>query len=108
MKRLNRIEVKQTDRFEFEVLVSDASGQTRHHVTMSQQDHDRFGDRACAPNVLIDAAFRFLLDREPKEAILIRFDLGVISRYYPEFEGELPRYAATCRAKPNSDDGSTI
>jgi hypothetical protein len=33
-----------------------------------------------------------LLDREPKEAILSRFDVSVISRYFPEFERELPRY----------------
>jgi hypothetical protein len=33
-----------------------------------------------------------LLDREPKESILGRFDVTVISRYFPEFERELPRY----------------
>jgi hypothetical protein len=35
---------------------------------------------------------RFLLDRKPKESVLSRFDLTVISRYFPEFERELPRY----------------
>ena len=35
---------------------------------------------------------RFLLDREPKECILGRFDVTVISRYFPEFERELRRY----------------
>jgi hypothetical protein len=44
-------------------------------------------DTAC-----IEAAFRFLLDREPKESILGRFDVTVISRYFPEFERELRRY----------------
>jgi hypothetical protein len=33
-----------------------------------------------------------LLDREAKESILQRFDVTVISRYFPEFERELPRY----------------
>ena len=42
----------------------------------------------------IEAAFRFLLDREPKESILGRFDVMVIKRYFPEFERELPRYLA--------------
>jgi hypothetical protein len=41
---------------------------------------------------VVEAAFRFLLDREPKEAILSRFDITVISRYFPEFERELPGY----------------
>jgi hypothetical protein len=33
-----------------------------------------------------------LLDREPKESILGSFDVTVISRYFPEFERELPNY----------------
>lgn len=45
-----------------------------------------------APERLVKAAFRFLLDREPKEAIMARFDVSVIARYFPEFECELPRY----------------
>ncbi len=36
--------------------------------------------------------FGFLLDREPKESILGRFDVTVIARYFPEFERELPNY----------------
>jgi hypothetical protein len=44
------------------------------------------------PERCIQAAFQFLLDREPKESILRRFDVSVISRYFPEFERELPRY----------------
>jgi hypothetical protein len=46
------------------------------------------------PERCLEAAFRFLLDREPKESILSRFDVTVISRYFPEFERELPRYLA--------------
>ena len=46
------------------------------------------------PERCLEAAFRFLLDREPKESILARFDVSVISRYFPEFEQELPRYLA--------------
>ena len=42
----------------------------------------------------LEAAFRFLLDREPKESILQRFDVEIIGRYFPEFERELPRYLA--------------
>jgi hypothetical protein len=33
-----------------------------------------------------------LLDREPKESILGRFDVAVISRYFPEFDRDLPHY----------------
>ena len=44
------------------------------------------------PERCLEAAFRFLLDREPKESILGRFDVTAISRYFPEFEREMARY----------------
>ena len=36
-------------------------------------------------------AFRFLLEREPPESILSRFDLTVIERYFPNYRGEIAR-----------------
>jgi hypothetical protein len=36
-------------------------------------------------------SFEFLLDNEPKESILARFDLAVIGRYFPQFEREIKR-----------------
>ena len=32
----------------------------------------------------------FLLDREPKEAILRVFDISVIRRYFPDFDAAFP------------------
>jgi hypothetical protein len=37
------------------------------------------------PERLIRASFEFLLEREPKESILARFELPVIERYFPEY-----------------------
>lgn len=91
------IEVRQTDSgdpLRFEVTVREAGGETRHQVTMSQDTCGRLTGGRHAPEAALEAAFRFLLDREPKEAILARFDVTVISRYFPEFERELPRYLA--------------
>ena len=91
------IEVTQTgnsDPLEFDVLVSDGKGKTRHQVTMARGNFESLTHGTCAPERCIEAAFRFLLNREPKEAILARFDVTVISRYFPEFETELPRYIA--------------
>jgi len=42
-----------------------------------------FGDDERA---LVEASFAFLLDREPASAILRRFSLEVIGRYFPEYE----------------------
>jgi hypothetical protein len=80
------------DPLEFEVVVRDATGESRHHVTMSPAVCQRLTAGKHAPEHCLDAALRFLLDREPKEAILSRFDVTLISRYFPEFERELPRY----------------
>ena len=39
-------------------------------------------------------AFEFLLENEPKESILGRFDLPLIGRYFPNFESEIRRRLA--------------
>ncbi len=41
---------------------------------------------------LIKKSFEFLLEREPKESILSRFNLRVINQYFPEFEEEIRTY----------------
>jgi len=91
------IEIKRTggaDPLELQVTIRDITGETSHAVTLSHQDYARFTAGRHTPEQFMDAAFRFLLDREPKEAILRRFDIGVIATYFPEFEQALPRYLA--------------
>lgn len=85
--------VSDDDRLAFDVCVQEGKSETRHRVTVSQADYERLGDGATAEAFVV-AAFRFLLDREPKEAILARFDVSVIARYFPEFEKRLPAYLA--------------
>jgi hypothetical protein len=85
----------------FEVRVREGGGETRHHVTLSRRTFERLAGGAETPERCVEAAFRFLLDREPKESILARFDLTVISRYFPEFERDLPRYLGpVLKARP--------
>jgi hypothetical protein len=89
------IEVRGTrdgDPLGFEVVVRAGEGESRHQVTMSRATCERLTGGKHAPERLIEAAFRFLLDREPKESILGRFDVTIIARYFPEFERELPNY----------------
>jgi hypothetical protein len=80
------------DPLEFEVIVRVGNGETRHHVTMARETCERLTMGRHTPEHCIETAFRFLLDREPQESILRRFDISVISRYFSEFECELPRY----------------
>lgn len=87
------------DPLAFAVAVRDGSGETRHHVTIARETCERLSVGEHAPERCIEAAFRFLLDREPKESILRRFDVSVISRYFPDFGRELPSYLRTAGPK---------
>lgn len=61
---------------------------------MAWENCERLTRGICTTGRCIEAAFCFLLDPEPKEAILANFDVTVNSRYFPEFEKELPNYIA--------------
>lgn len=80
------------DPFGFEVVVREGQSESRHHVSMSRKVLQDMTAGRRTPEQCVEAAFRFLLDRESKESILRRFDIAVIPRYFPEFERELPRY----------------
>jgi glutathione peroxidase len=76
----------------FNVAVREGDSVTRHQVTLSRDMRDQLSRNGRPAAEIIGAAFRFLLAREPKESILASFDVSVISRYFPEFEGALPDY----------------
>jgi len=82
------------DPLKFRVVVREGGTESRHDVTLSRANHVRLTHGRHTPEQCIDAAFRFLLEREPKEAILGAFDVGVILRYFPDFETELAGYLA--------------
>lgn len=84
--------ISDDDPLEFNVVVCDGKGESRQHVTMARKTYEQLTAGKHTPERCLEAAFQFLLDREPKELILERFDVTVISRYSPEFEQELPRY----------------
>jgi len=80
-----------SDPLAFDVLVREDDGESRHQVTLAAADFARLAPKQ-TPERCVEAAFRFLLDREPRQAILRRFDVAIIARYFPEFERALPRY----------------
>lgn len=86
--------IRDGDPATYEVVVREGRGESRHEVTMSDATLEKLTGGQHTAEACLEAAFRFLLDREPKESILGRFDVTVISRYFPEFERELPRYLA--------------
>ena len=86
-----KIEVEKVDASHFHVRVIEAGSQSTHQVTLDPKDYARLAGGAVEPQELIRKSFQFLLEREPKESILSRFDLSVIGRYFPEFEREIKK-----------------
>jgi hypothetical protein len=74
----------------FRVVVTDDQGSSSHMVTVMPSDVERYAPGS-TPEELLEAAFAFLLAREPKEAILARFELPVIEQYFPEFVDAMGR-----------------
>jgi hypothetical protein len=86
---VNKIEVGKIDQTHFRVQVTEGRSESTHDVTLDPKDYSKLASRAVTPEELIRKSFEFLLEREPKESILDRFDLSVISRYFPEYEREI-------------------
>ncbi len=85
-------QTSQTNPLEFDVEIREPDGTTRHRVIMEDAYYERLTKKAFSVSRFIEAAFQFLLDREPKEAILTSFDVSIISRYFPEFERKVSDY----------------
>jgi hypothetical protein len=54
------------DPLEFEVIVRVGDAETRHQVTMVRDTCERLTADTHTPERCIEAAFQFLLDREPR------------------------------------------
>jgi hypothetical protein len=77
------------DELRFRVQVAEGGSATDHDVTVSPEDLATLGAGYPDPGGFIEACFRFLLAREPKESILGSFDIAVIERYFPGFRDEI-------------------
>jgi hypothetical protein len=86
-----KIEVEKVDASHFRVRVTEAGSESFHKVTLDPNDYARLAGGTVESQELIRKSFEFLLEREPKESILSRFDLCVISRYFPEYEREIKK-----------------
>lgn len=81
-----RVEARDADTYL--VTVTDEGGESSHEVRASADEIADLGGGADTETVIAES-FRFLLEREPKEAILARFELPAIARYFPEYPEEI-------------------
>lgn len=86
-----QIDVSGIDEGTFRVRVTEGASTSTHRVTVDPDDLERLTDGQSADE-LVEASFRFLLDREAKESILGNFDLSVIERYFPEYPERIGEY----------------
>ena len=82
-------EVAAGDGWRFTVAVSDGGHQTRHEVTLDRATYARLTGGQASAEALVRESFAFLLEREPPGSILRAFDLPVIGRYFPDYEGDI-------------------
>jgi hypothetical protein len=93
-----KISIQHDEPGAYSVEVAEGSSATQHIVSMTAADAEHYASGA-RPERLLEAAFVFLLEREPKESILRRFSLPDIERYFPDFPKLIARYLANPNAK---------
>jgi hypothetical protein len=83
------MEIEQTSDGVYKVTLEQEG--TEHTVELSKDYFEKLTSGNASEEELIEESFDFLLEREPASSILPRFDLPTISRYFPEYEGEMAR-----------------
>ncbi len=75
----------------FTVEVTKNNTRTVHEVILDNDYWDLLCKKHISKVELIKKSFEFLLQRESNTSILSRFDLQIISHYFPEYEREIKK-----------------
>ena len=86
-----KIDVEPLTEGAFQIRVVEGATESAHRVTLKPEYSNRLTAGKIEAPELIRRSFEFLLEREPKESILSRFDLQDIQRYFPDFERTIER-----------------
>ena len=84
-----KIDIEMLKGHEYRVRVREGTSETTHTVTVRPSVLQKIAGGNTTPEDLLRVSFKFLLEREPKESIMARFDLPVISGFFPEYEHEI-------------------
>jgi len=85
------ITVKKKDREEFKIKVEEKGSSKEYVVTLGDSYYQDLTQGKITKEELIEKSFNFLMEREPKESILSKFDLKIIKSYFHEFEDEIKK-----------------
>lgn len=86
------IEVKKKSDQEFLVVIVEIDTRTEHEVTLDDEYYRILTHSEMTREELIKRSFEFLLEREPKESILSKFNLKIIKNYFPEYEKKIKNF----------------
>ncbi|MGI8575140.1 MAG: hypothetical protein ACR2MA_07305 [Egibacteraceae bacterium] len=84
------IDVTATGDGQYRVVVTEDGDASEHEVTVPKGYPQQIGVADVPTDEVVRASFLFLLEREPQEQIMARFELPVIGEYFPDYEEELP------------------
>ena len=77
----------------FEITVN-ADQITKHVVSVTDQMLLNLTKNKISKEELLNFSFNFLLEREPNTSILSKFDIIVISKYFPEYISQVENYCS--------------
>ena len=77
----------------FEITVK-ADQLTKHVVSVTDQMLLNLTNNKISKEELLNVSFNFLLEREPNTSILSKFDIIVISKYFPEYISKVENYCS--------------
>jgi hypothetical protein len=89
------IQVSKKSDQEFVVTIKEKETQTEHLVTLDDKYYQNLTNGEIPKEDLVKKSFVFLLQREPKESILSKFDLRIIKNYFPEYEEKIKQELLT-------------
>ena len=87
------ITIETIDERTFKVTIEGRST-TNHTVTVELSYYEKLTGGRVPAEKLVKKSFEFLLERESNTSILRTFDLPVIGRYFPEYEGTIRKMLA--------------
>jgi hypothetical protein len=83
--------VKETAAGAFLVEIGGVATPTSHRVTVAPGLVQQVTGSGASDSALVEASFRFLLQREPNTSILRNFSIDVIGEYFPEWRSEMKK-----------------
>lgn len=90
------IRVSETNQSEnswtFLVELGHGDGLIEYWVDVDKDYWTWLTNRRVEPSGLVELAFKFLLEKEPKESILRKFNLADIAGHFSTFESEMKKY----------------